>query len=252
MGTFDGRIALITGSSRGIGAAIARHFAVLGATVAVHGRDAAAVDEVCTAIDRDGGRALPVTADVTDFASVEAARTHIEEAAGPIDILVANAGGSPIRPSLLEEIDEEGWRASIDANLTSTYFSIKSVLPGMKERRSGSIITMSSAAARRPHPGSPIAYAVAKAGIEMLTKDVAMQAGPFGVRANCLAPETIVTERTGVQIPADVQERLRAEHPLRRLGTPEDVARAAAFLASDDASWITGVVVDIAGGNVMP
>jgi 3-oxoacyl-[acyl-carrier protein] reductase len=252
MGMFQGKIALVTGSSRGIGAAIARHFAVLGATVAVHGRDADAVHAVCSTIDKDGGRTLAVTADVTDFAEVEAARRQIEDSAGPIDILVANAGGSPIRPGLLEDIDDAGWRASIDINLTATFYCIKSILPGMKERRSGSIVTVSSAAARRPHPGSPVAYAVAKAGIEMLTKDAALQAGPFGVRVNCLAPETIVTERTGTQIPADVQQRLRDEHPLRRLGTPEDVAKAAAFLASDDASWITGVVVDIAGGNVMP
>src|SRR5437763_16614299 len=121
----------------------------------------------------------------------------------------------------------------------------------MKERGGGAIITMSSAAARRPHPGSPIAYAAAKAGIELLTKDVAAQAGPSGVRVNCIAPETIMTERNQQQIPDEVQDALIASHPIRRLGTPEDVASAALFLASDSAAWITGVTVDVAGGSVL-
>jgi 3-oxoacyl-[acyl-carrier protein] reductase len=110
---------------------------------------------------------------------------------------------------------------------------------------------MSSAAARRTTAMSPIAYAAAKAGIEQLTKNVAAQAGPFDVRANCIAPETILTERNLVQIPEAIQESMRLTHPIRRLGLPDDVARAALFFAADQAAWITGVVLDVAGGSVM-
>src|SRR5438477_317745 len=149
-------------------------------------------------------------------------------------IVFANAGGSPSRPGPIEEISEEAWRASVDANLTATFLTIKCFLTGMKERGRGNVITMSSAAARRPNPGSPIAYAAAKAGIELLTKDVAAQTGPHGVRANCIAPETIMTEANQQQIPEQVQETLRGTHPIRRLGTPADVAQTALFLASDN------------------
>ena len=121
----------------------------------------------------------------------------------------------------------------------------------MKERRHGSIITLSSAAGRRPHPRSPIPYAVAKAGIQLLTLDVASQVGPYGIRVNSIAPETIMTEKNEEQIPKDKRSALVETHPIRRLGTPEDVAAAALFLASDDASWITGVILDVAGGAVM-
>jgi 3-oxoacyl-[acyl-carrier protein] reductase len=152
---------------------------------------------------------------------------------------------------LLEEIPEDGWRATVDGNLLATFLTMKSFLPGMKERHSGSIITVGSTAGRRPHPGSPIPYAAAKAGIVLLTQDAAAQAGPFGIRVNCIAPETILTERNLQQIPAGLRATLADAHPLRRLGTPQDVAAAAAFLASDEAAWITGVVVDVAGGAVM-
>src|SRR4029453_5173209 len=109
-------------------------------------------------------------------------------------------------------------------------------------------IPPSSTGAARPPAGSAIAYAAAKAGIELLTKDVAAQAGPHGIRVNCIAPETIMTETNQQQIPEDVQQSLRETPPIRRLGTPEDVANAALFLASDSADWITGIVVDVAGG----
>ncbi len=251
MSDLKDKVALVTGSSRGIGAAIARQFAHHGAKVVVHGRDTAAMSAVRADIERTGGQAIQVAADTTKFTDIEDMRRQIERELGPVDVLVANAGGSPVRPAPVEQISEEGWRASVDSNLTATFLTIKSVLPGMKERRTGNIITISSAAARRAHPGSPIAYAAAKAGIELLTKDVAAQAGPYGIRVNCIAPETILTETNMKQIPQAVQETLRDEHPLRRLGTPEDVAHAAVFLASAGSAWITGIVVDVAGGAVL-
>jgi len=246
-----GKVALVTGSSRGIGAAIARELARAGALMAVHGRDAAAVAAVAGRITEAGGQAARVTADLTRFAEIETMRRQIEDQLGPVAILVANAGGNLVPPGPVEEISEEGWRATVDTNLTATFLTIKSFLPGMKQRRAGSIVTISSAAGRRPHPRSPVPYAVSKAAIELLTQDVAIQAGAFGVRANCIAPETIITERTGQQIPEPLQRQLAGEHPIGRLGTPEDVARAVRFLSSEEAGWITGIVLDVAGGAVM-
>ena len=243
-----GKVALVTGSSRGIGAAIARRFARCGASVAVHGRDPQALAAVHDEIERDGGRAIRVAADVTSYAEIETMRLRIERELGPIDILVANAGGSPIPPGPVEEISEEGWRASVDVNLTATFLTIKSVLPGMKQRRSGHIVTLSSTAGRRPHVRSPVAYAAAKAGIEMLTRDLALQAGPFGIQVNGIAPETILTERNMDLIPDALRQSLVDQHPIRRLGTPEDIAAAACFLVSEDSGWITGVILDVAGG----
>jgi 3-oxoacyl-[acyl-carrier protein] reductase len=251
MGTLDGQVALVTGSSRGIGAAIAAELARGGATVAVHGRDPAATASVAATVTGKGGRAVTVTGDLTDFAQVTAIRAQIEAEAGPVDILVANAGGSPTPPAPLEEIPVDGWRAAVDGNLLVTFLTLKAFLPGMKERRRGCVITIGSAAGRRADPRSPMAYAAAKAGIALLTQQVAAQAGPFGVRVNCLAPETILTERNQQRIPAGQQAALADWHPLKRLGTPDDVAAAAAFLASDGAAWITGVVIDVAGGAVL-
>ena len=165
MGTLDNRVALVTGSSRGIGAAIATEFARQGAAVAVHGRDTDAVAHVVAAINRDGGKATGVTGDLTGFAQVETVRARVEAELGSVDILVANAGGNFTPPALLEEIPEDGWRATVDGNLFATFLTLKSFLPGMKARHRGSIITIGSAAAgaptralpsptARPRPGS--------------------------------------------------------------------------------------------------
>ena len=251
MGALQDQVALVTGSSRGIGAAIARLFAHEGARVVLHGRDELAMSAVQADIERTGGRATSLRADITKFAEIEAMRGEIEKRLGPVDVLVANAGGSFSRPGPLEDTTEESWRTSVDGNLTATFLTLKSFLPGMKARRAGNIVTMSSAAARRPHAASPIPYAAAKAAIQMLTQDVALQAGPFNVRVNCVAPETILTEGNIQRIPDPQKAALVELHPIRRLGTPDDVARAALFLASEASGWITGVVLDVAGGAVM-
>ena len=251
MNLLSNRVAIVTGASRGIGAAIARLFAREGARVAVHGRDSAALSAVRADIERGGGAAAQVVADVTKFSDIENMRHQVEQTLGMIDILVANAGGSYTMPGPLEEISEQGWHASVDGNLTATFLTIKSILPGMKERKVGTIITISSAAGRRLHPQAPILYSAGKAGIQILTQVVAAQAGPYGIRVNCIAPEIILTESNRERIPNAQQDSLKELHPLKRLGTPEDVARAALFLASDEASWITGVVLDVAGGAVM-
>jgi len=179
-------------------------------------------------------------------------RQVVESELGAPDILVANAGANLTRPGIpLEEIDESAWRASVDANLTATFLALQAFLPGMKRRGTGSIVTLSSAAARRPTLRSPIAYGAAKAGIELLTRQLAAELGPSGIRINCIAPETILTERNLSQIPPDLREQLAREHPVRRLGTPEDVANAVLYLASEASGWVSGVVLDVAGGSVL-
>ncbi|WP_019586708.1 SDR family NAD(P)-dependent oxidoreductase [Deinococcus apachensis] len=249
--SLNGKVALVTGSSRGIGAAIAREFARHGAGVVLHGRDEAALERVRADIAAAGGRAICVVADVTRFAEIEAMRRRAEADLGPVDILVANAGGSFTPPAPLEDISEEGWHAAVNGNLTATFLTLKSFLPGMKARGSGSIITLSSSAGRQPHPGAPMPYGAAKAGVQLLTQDLAAQVGPCGIRVNGIAPGTILTERNEARIPEELRGRWTDAHPLRRLGTPQDVADAALYLASDAAGWVTGVILDVAGGAVL-
>ena len=246
----QGRVALVTGSSRGIGTAIAATLARAGAAVAVHGRDRHALAAVAEGLRRENARVVEVCGDITRADDLETMRAVIEDALGPVDILVANAGGDLRPPGPLETVGGEEWRAVVDGNLTATFLSLKTFLSGLKKSGNGAVVTMASAAARRPTPQTPIAYAAAKAGIIALTRVAAAQLGPFGIRVNCVAPEIILTERNQSLIPQEIRIGLAKAHPLGRLGTPEDVAEAVLFLVGNQANWISGTVVDVAGGAV--
>jgi 3-oxoacyl-[acyl-carrier protein] reductase len=245
----EGKVAVVTGGSGGIGAATCRMLATNGAKVAVNGRNEAKIEAAVEDIGAEGGEVVGVPSDCTDFEAIERMRRTVEEGLGPVDLLLAFAGGGGARPGPTAEITEGEWHSSVDGSLTATFLTLKSFLPGMVERGGGSVVTMASSAARIA-TAAPAPYAAAKAGVIMLTRHVASEVGPRGVRVNCLAPHTILVERTRRFMPEEQQRQIAAEIPLGRLGTPEDVALAALFLASD-ASWITGVTLDVAGGKVM-
>ncbi len=246
-----GKVAVVTGGSGGIGAATCRLLAANGAKVAVNGRDPARIQGVVDAIGDVGGQAIGVDGDCTDPAAVQRLRQVVERELGPVEVLAAFVGGGRARPGPVADIPEPDWRSTIDGSLTATFLTIRSFLPGMIERGRGAIVTMASSAARLAGLGAPAPYVAAKAGVIMLTRQVASEAGPSGVRANCLAPHTVLTEQIRRAAPEEWRERMAAAIPLRRLGTPEDVASAAVFLASDAAAWLTGVTLDVAGGYVM-
>jgi NAD(P)-dependent dehydrogenase (short-subunit alcohol dehydrogenase family) len=243
-----GRVAVVTGGSRGLGAATCLALARSGARVAVSGRDLAAMAEVVAAIRAEGGEAIAVPANVTRQGDLAALRDRAEAALGPVELLAAFAGGDG-QPGATASMAEAAWRSVVDGNLTATFLTLQAFLPGMISRGRGAIVTMASSAGRIPSRSSA-AYAAAKAGVVMLTRHLANELGPQGVRINCLAPSAILTDRTARLMPGEIRDRVAAAHPLGRIGTPEDVAQACLFLLSDSADWITGVTLDVAGGRV--
>jgi 3-oxoacyl-[acyl-carrier protein] reductase len=246
-----GKVAVVTGGSGGIGAATCRLLAANGARVVVNGRDQARIQAVVDAIHATGGEAIGVTGDCTDLAAIERLRQQVEHDLGPAEVLAAFVGGGRARPGPVADVPVEDWQSTVDGSLTATFLTLKSFLPGMTQRGRGAILTMASSAARLPGLGAPAPYVAAKAGVVMLTRQVASEVGRHGVRVNCLAPHTILTEQIQRVAPEEWREKMAAAIPLGRLGTPEDVALAAVFLASDSAAWLTGVTLDVAGGYVM-
>jgi 3-oxoacyl-[acyl-carrier protein] reductase len=250
----SGKVAIITGSSQGIGAATALALAINGVRVVVNGRDAEAVAAMVARIRDVGGEAAEAPGDASDVDVLTGLSLVAERAYGPVDIFGAFIGGSASPPGPTAGISLEDWNATVRTNLTAAFLGLKTFLPRMIDRERGSIITLSSAAARLAGGGpigAPTAYAAAKAGLVRLTQEAAKEAGPHGVRVNCIAPSTILTDRLQRLIPSDRKRQMTTMHPLGRLGVPADVANAALFLASESASWITGVTLDVAGGQVM-
>jgi 3-oxoacyl-[acyl-carrier protein] reductase len=234
--SLEGKNALVTGGSRGIGRAIAEELAAAGATVVVGYRSGAGeADEVAKAI---GGTA--VQADIAD--PEQAAR--LVEAAGELHVLVNNAGLT--RDGLIARMPDEDWREVIDTNLGGAFHTCRAAARGMMKRRSGSIVNVSSIVGVHGNPGQTN-YAAAKAGIIGFTKSLARELGSRGVRANVVAPGYVSTRLTDV-LPDELKDAMLANTPLGRLGDPEDIAGAVRFLASDAAAFITGEVLLVDGG----
>jgi 3-oxoacyl-[acyl-carrier protein] reductase len=245
-----GRIAMVTGGSRGIGAATAQRLADHGARVGVGGRDLAAVERVVAQIRDSGGEAVPAPADATDDSALARAHAELSEHfGGPVELLAAFAGGNG-RPRPTEQVEPDEWRRVIEGDLTATFLTIRAALPSMLEHGRGAIVTMSSSAGRQPSPAAA-AYAAAKAGVSMLTKHLAAEMGPRGIRANCLAPSAVLNEKMATNMTQEQLARMAEAFPLGRIGQPDDVAAAAVFLLSDDASWLTGVTLDVSGGRII-
>jgi len=231
-----GKTALVTGGSRGIGAAIAQELAAAGATVTLSYRSGQ--DEAAEVAQRTGARA--VRADVSD---ADDAKKLVDEA-GELDILVNNAGLT--RDGLLARMSDDDWRAVLDTNLGGVFHTCRAAVRGMMKRRSGAIVNISSIVGLHGNPGQAN-YSASKAGIIGFTKALARELGSRGVRANVVAPGYVDTRLTQV-IADDLKEAMLANTPLGRFGTAEDVARAVRFLCSDEASFITGEVLLVDGG----
>jgi 3-oxoacyl-[acyl-carrier protein] reductase len=234
--SLEGKTALVTGGSRGIGAAIARELARAGASVVVGYRSGAEEAEAVAA--EIGGRA--VQADVADAGD---ARRLVEEA-GELDVLVNNAGIT--RDGVLARMTDDDWRSVLETNLSSVFYTCRAVSRGMMKRRSGTIVNLSSIVGLHGNWGQSN-YAASKAGIVAFTKSLAQELGSRGVRANVVAPGYVKSRLTDA-IPEEAQQQMLGLTPLGRFGEPEDVARAVRFLCSDDAAFITGEVLVVGGG----
>jgi len=245
-----GKVALVTGGSRGIGAATCRMLAANGVRVSVSARSQDGVDALAADLRDAGAAAVGITADAVDLAQVEQLVARTESELGPVDILLPYAGGFD-RFLPIEEVTEDYWREIMEWNLTSTFLAVKAVLPSMMEREGGAIVTMASNAGRFIDKLLTAPYAAAKAGVIQFTRHAALELGPHGIRVNSIAPATVSSERVQRIMDAESQAKVAAMSPLGRMGTPEDCALATLFLVSDSSSWLTGVTLDIAGGRIM-
>lgn len=243
---FRGRVVVVTGGGSGLGRHMARRFAAEGAAVVVADIVEEAAGEVADEISDAHGRALACKVDVAEAEEVEAMVRTARRELGPVDVLINNAAKATDRDFL--RLNEEQWEEEVSIALKGSFLCSKAILPDMIQRGSGVILNVSSVNALGYYGNE--AYSAAKAGILSLTRSLAVRYGPSGVRANAIAPGTLKTpawEERRTQDPG-IFERVAAWYPLGRVGEPEDVANAALFLASDEASWITGAVLPVDGG----
>ncbi|MCW2767070.1 MAG: short-chain dehydrogenase/reductase [Nocardioides sp.] len=253
MGRFDGRVAVITGAARGIGFGTAKRFAEEGAAVAIIDLDEAAASDAAGRLAPTGSTAgaIGIGCDVSNAESVDAAVARVVEELGGIHILVNNAGIT--RDNLLFKLTEEDWDLVMNVHLKGAFLMTKAAQKHFVEQKYGKILNLSSVSALGNRGQAN--YSAAKMGIQGFTRTLGIELGPFGINANAIAPGFIATEMTdatAARLKMDVDEfrRLNAEaNPVRRVGYPEDIAAAAAFLCSDEASYITGQTLYVDGGS---
>ncbi|MFC2058310.1 SDR family NAD(P)-dependent oxidoreductase [Chloroflexota bacterium] len=259
------RVAIVTGSTRGIGKAIARRFVEEGASVVLNGRDRNRLEDAAEELRAIGGTVLAVQADVTRSDDVKRLIDKTIKEFKKIDILVNNVGGDdpdlpatrdkePItRQRLVEETSDDFWDAVVNLNLKSMFSCANLVAPYMKEQRSGKIINIASGVARQGSARSSAAYVSAKAGVTGFTRQLCRELAPFGINCNTIAPGMIMTEILAQRMASlsEDQNAATAAIPMGRIGRPEEIASVAAFLASDDASYVNGAIIDVNGGRFL-
>lgn len=253
---FADKVAIVTGAAAGIGRATALLLAAEGATVVAVDVDAAALETLASAIAAKSGTCVPATADVLDEAAVARLVETVVERFGRIDVLVNGVGGSTVIASSgtpLADMTLDEWERLLAFNLRGTFLCTRTVVPHMKRRGTGRIVNLSSIVARGDNDKTNAAYTVAKAGIKALTRKLARELGPFGITCNATAPGVTVTERIERRIldGRSPEERLAmaAAVPIGRLATALDQAKVIAFLASDDAAFVSGQTVEVTGGQ---
>jgi 3-oxoacyl-[acyl-carrier protein] reductase len=247
MARFSGKIALVTGASRGIGEAIAKRLAAEGATVLAAARSTDALARVVAEIEAAGGKASALSLDLADAASIAAAVKSALDAHGEIHVLVNNAGVT--EDNLILRMGRDAWDRVLATNLTGVFLLTQAVVKGMVRKRYGRIVNVTSVVGLMGNAGQAN-YAASKAGLIGLTKSVARELASRNITCNAVAPGFIATAMTDAMTDA-ARQALTAQIPLERLGTPDDVAGAVAYLASDESSYLTGTVLNVSGGLYM-
>jgi 3-oxoacyl-[acyl-carrier protein] reductase len=243
-----GRVSIVTGGARGIGKAIALTLVREGVKVAIVDFDQEGAIALKNEIEKKGGEAIAIPCDVSKSADVKIMVDQVKHAFGRIDILINNAG--IIRRGTIETVTEQDWDKVIEVNLKGTFNCCKAVVETMKSQRYGKIVNVSSIAGKMGDITSAPGYGPSKAGIDALTKTLARQLAHYGINVNGVAPHAIETEMSA-QWSEERRKEIIASIPLGRLGKPEDVAEAALFLVSEEASFITGEIIDVNGGALM-
>lgn len=247
MDRLKGKVAVVTGSTSGIGVGIAKLFASEGAKVVICGRREAKGQAVVDSIVNEGGEAYYHFMDITATDSIEALFKDTADKYGKIDILVNNAANVALKDGRVDELTLEMWDGIFQSDLRGTFYAIKCILPYMKENNGGSIINIGSMASCGGDLGST-AYACAKAGVDMLTKSTALQYGKDNIRCNCVRPGLIVTPENEAHVPQALKDIFLNNIMVNRYGNPKDIANMCVYLASDESEYFTGQVVTVDGG----